>query len=159
MPCAPWLGSYLSRNETLMARYDQCVIWIIVYSAFSHSVVSGLWQNLPVKAIVLAILLCFGLLGLFMLIARLTVRKLGFRLEDEAAVVFCGSKKSLASGLPMAKVLFSGHPGFGMIVLPIMCYNQIQVIVGAILARSYREKIEQANSTTTHTAENGRQNS
>lgn len=102
----PWLGGYLSRNESLMARYDQCVIWVIVYSAFSHSVVSGLWQNLPVQAIVLAILICFGLLGgLFMLIARLMVRKLGgFSLEDEAAVVFCGSKKSLASGLPMAKV-------------------------------------------------------
>lgn len=154
----PWLGGYLSRNESLMARYDQCVIWIIVYSAFSHSVVSGLWQNLPVQAIVLAILICFGLLGLFMLIARLMVRKLGFSLEDEAAVVFCGSKKSLASGLPMAKVLFSGHPGFGMIVLPIMCYNQIQVIVGAILAQKYREKIQQAKSAPAHASENGCQN-
>ncbi len=48
----------------------------------------------------------------------------------------------------MAKVLFSGHPGFGMIVLPIMCYNQIQVIVGAILARKYREKIEQARASS-----------
>jgi sodium/bile acid cotransporter 7 len=129
-----------------MARYDQCVIWIIVYSAFSHSVVSGLWQSLPPQAVVLTILLCFGLLGLFMLVAMMMVRKLGFSLEDEAAVVFCGSKKSLASGLPMAKVLFSGHPGFGMIVLPIMCYNQIQVIVGAILAQKYRAKIDRASA-------------
>ncbi|QFS87185.1 MULTISPECIES: bile acid:sodium symporter family protein [unclassified Marinobacter] len=142
----PMLGGFLSRNESLMARYDQCVIWIIVYSAFSHSVVSGLWQNLPLQAVVLTILLCVGLLGLFMLVAMVMVRKLGFSLEDEAAVVFCGSKKSLASGLPMAKVLFSGHPGFGMIVLPIMCYNQIQVIVGAILAQKYRAKIDRASA-------------
>lgn len=143
----PWLGGLLARNEAFMARYDQSVIWIIVYSAFSHSVVSGLWQNLPIQAIVLAIVLCFGLLALFMFTARLMVRKLGFSLEDEAAVVFCGSKKSLASGLPMAKVLFSGHPGFGMIVLPIMCYNQIQVIVGAMLARRYKVRIEEASAT------------
>ncbi|WP_420193962.1 bile acid:sodium symporter family protein [Marinobacter sp. GH_1] len=142
----PMLGGFLSRNESLMARYDQCVIWIIVYSAFSHSVVSGLWQNLPLQAVVLTILLCVGLLGLFMLVAMVMVRKLGLSLEDEAAVVFCGSKKSLASGLPMAKVLFSGHPGFGMIVLPIMCYNQIQVIVGAILAQKYRAKIDRASA-------------
>jgi sodium/bile acid cotransporter 7 len=142
----PMLGGFLSRNESLMGRYDQCVIWIIVYSAFSHSVVSGLWQNLPLQAVVLTILLCVGLLGLFMLVAMVVVRKLGFSLEDEAAVVFCGSKKSLASGLPMAKVLFSGHPGFGMIVLPIMCYNQIQVIVGAILAQKYRAKIDLASA-------------
>ncbi|MFV8572547.1 bile acid:sodium symporter family protein [Marinobacter sp. SBS5] len=154
----PWLGGFLGRNESLMSRYDQCVIWIIVYSAFSHSVVSGLWQNLPVQAIVLAILLCFALLGLFMLAATLMVRKFGFSLEDEAAVVFCGSKKSLASGLPMAKVLFSGHPGFGMIVLPIMCYNQIQVIVGAILAQKYRVKIEQASAANAHTTKDHGQN-
>lgn len=143
----PLLGGFLARNEGIMARYDQCVIWLIVYSAFSHSVESGLWQNLPAKAILLAVVLCFALLGLFMLMARLLVRRFGFNLEDEAAVVFCGSKKSLASGLPMAKVLFSGHPGFGMIVLPIMCYNQIQVIVGAILAQRYRVKIEAAGGT------------
>ncbi|MCK7543089.1 bile acid:sodium symporter [Marinobacter bryozoorum] len=141
----PWLGGFLARHENLASRYDQCVIWLIVYSAFSHSVVSGLWENLPLTAIGLTIVLCFALLGFFMLVAHLLVRRFGFSLEDEAAVVFCGSKKSLASGLPMAKVLFSGHPGFGMIVLPIMCYNQIQVIVGAMLAQRYRRLIEAAN--------------
>ncbi|MDO6442266.1 bile acid:sodium symporter family protein [Marinobacter sp. 2_MG-2023] len=147
----PVLGGYLARNESLMARYDKCVIWLIVYSAFSHSVESGLWQNLPAKAIVLTILLCIALLALFMFFARLLVRRFGFSLEDEAAVVFCGSKKSLASGLPMAKVLFSGHPGFGMIVLPIMCYNQVQIILGAILAQKYRDKIAESRSAQTET--------
>ncbi|MGM0569082.1 bile acid:sodium symporter family protein [Marinobacter sp.] len=140
----PWLGGFLARHENLTSRYDQLVIWLIVYSAFSHSVVSGLWENLPLTAIGLTIALCFALLGFFMLVAHLLVRHFGFSLEDEAAVVFCGSKKSLASGLPMAKVLFSGHPGFGMIVLPIMCYNQIQVIVGAMLAQRYRRLIDAA---------------
>ncbi len=143
----PWLGGFIGRNEGLMARYDKCVIWLIVYSAFSHSVESGLWQNLPAKAIILTIVLCVALLTLFMVIARLLVRQFGFSLQDEAAVVFCGSKKSLASGLPMAKVLFSGHPGFGMIVLPIMCYNQIQVILGAILAQRYRAKMDSLTGT------------
>lgn len=140
----PLIGGYLARNENLMTRYDKGVIWLIVYSAFSHSVESGLWQNLPVRAIVLTIVLCIGLLAVFMFFARFLVRRFGFSLEDEAAVVFCGSKKSLASGLPMAKVLFSGHPGFGMIVLPIMCYNQVQIIVGAVLAEKYRDRITAA---------------
>ncbi|MDX1458935.1 MAG: bile acid:sodium symporter family protein [Marinobacter sp.] len=146
--CRPWLGGFLARHESLASRYDQCVIWLIVYSAFSHSVVSGLWQKLPVSAILLAIGLCGLLLGLLIVVARFIVARLGLSLEDEAAVVFCGSKKSLASGLPMAKVLFSGHPGFGMIVLPIMCYNQIQVIVGAVLAQRYRQRIEQTQRTS-----------
>lgn len=139
----PWLGGFIAKHEKLSTRYDQCVIWLVVYSAFSHSVASGLWEKLPVSAVFLTIALCLLLLGVFMAMAVLVVRRLGLPLEDEAAVVFCGSKKSLASGLPMAKVLFSGHPGFGMIVLPIMCYNQIQIIVGAVLAQRYRRKIEQ----------------
>jgi sodium/bile acid cotransporter 7 len=51
--------------------------------------------------------------------------------------VLCGSKKSLASGLPLAKVLFASAPEFGMIVFPTMFYNQIQILVGAVLARRY----------------------
>lgn len=146
----PWFGGFMERHETLSTRYDQCVIWLVVYSAFSHSVASGLWQKLPVSAVFLTIALCLLLLGFFMAMAMLVVRRLGLSLEDEAAVVFCGSKKSLASGLPMAKVLFSGHPGFGMIVLPIMCYNQIQVIVGAMLAQRYRRQIEGRDLAAKH---------
>ncbi|QEA39306.1 bile acid:sodium symporter [Pistricoccus aurantiacus] len=141
----PWVAGFMDRNKTWLGRYDQGVILLIVYSAFSTSVASGLWQKLPIFAIILAILLCTLLLALVMGIASLASSRAGFNLEDEAAAVFCGSKKSLASGLPMAKVLFAGHPGFGMIVLPIMCYNQIQIIVGAILAKHYRQRIERAD--------------
>lgn len=155
----PWLGGFTARHETLSTRYDQCVIWLVVYSAFSHSVASGLWQKLPVSAVFLTIALCILLLGFFMAMAVLVVRRLGLPLEDEAAVVFCGSKKSLASGLPMAKVLFSGHPGFGMIVLPIMCYNQIQIIIGAMLAQRYRKSIEQQAGNGSSTAKNVVENS
>ncbi len=151
----PWFGGFMARHEALSTRYDQCVIWLVVYSAFSHSVASGLWQKLPVSAIFLTIALCVLLLVFFMALAVLVVRRLGLSLEDEAAVVFCGSKKSLASGLPMAKVLFSGHPGFGMIVLPIMCYNQIQVIVGAMLAQHYRKRIEDRALPTEDTVKEG----
>lgn len=137
----PWLGGFLGRHKSITGRYDQAVILLIVYSAFSQSVVSGLWQRLPLLSIVVAIALCCLLLALVIVLARFLSARLGFRLPDEVAVVFCGSKKSLASGLPMAKVLFAGNPGFGMIVLPIMCYNQIQILAGAFLARHYERRI------------------
>ena len=137
----PWVMQLIDRYKPVLAKYDQGVILLIVYSAFSHSVVSGLWQKLPIGSVMLTIALCFLLLFVVILLTRLVVRTMGLDAADEAAVVFCGSKKSLASGLPMAKVLFAGHPGFGMIVLPIMCYNQIQIFVGAFLARYYGRRI------------------
>ncbi|GAA3894963.1 bile acid:sodium symporter [Halomonas cibimaris] len=142
----PVLGRWLNRRKTLTTRYDQGVIVLIVYTAFSQSVADGLWQKLPLLAIMVAIGLCALLLAAVIGLAQIVSRRLGFSLADETAVVFCGSKKSLASGLPMAKVLFAGHPGFGMIVLPIMCYNQIQILVGAFLARRYASRIEAARA-------------
>ena len=64
-------------------------------------------------------------------------RRLGFSVEDEITTVFCGSKKTLASGVPMAKLLFGAHPAIGLIVLPIMFYHQIQLLVCAVLANRY----------------------
>ena len=110
---------------------------MLAFQAFSQSVASGLWQQLPATAIVLAVALCLLLLVILLALTTWLSRRAGFNRADEIAAVFCGSKKSLASGLPMAKVLFAGHPGFGMIILPIICYNQIQILVGAALARRY----------------------
>lgn len=131
------LGPWLDRHPGFSGRYDQGVILLIVYTAFSQSVTGGLWQQLPLSAIALAVALCVLLLGVLLTLTTWLARRAGFERADEIAAVFCGSKKSLASGLPMAKVLFAGHPGFGMIILPIICYNQIQILVGATLARRY----------------------
>ena len=79
---------------------------------------------------------CSVLLALIMLLTTFGSRWLGFDRQDEAAIVFCGSKKTLASGLPMAKVLFAGHP-IGMLVLPLMLFHQLQLMVCAVLARRY----------------------
>jgi sodium/bile acid cotransporter 7 len=56
--------------------------------------------------------------------------------------VFCGSKKSLANGMPMASVLLAGHAGLGVLVLPMMIYHQLQLVVCSVLAQRYaaREK-------------------
>lgn len=137
----PWVAAFMDRNKSLSARYDQAVILLIVYTAFSKSVASGLWQDLPASAIGLAIGLCAALLATMIGVAVILSRVMGFSLADETAAVFCGSKKSLASGLPMANVLFAGNPALGMIVLPIMVYNQIQILVGAVLAKAYAKRM------------------
>lgn len=137
----PWVADFMDRNQSLSSRYDQGVILLIVYTAFSKSVASGLWQELPASAIGLALGLCAALLAVMIGVAVILSRLLGLSLADETAAVFCGSKKSLASGLPMANVLFAGNPALGMIVLPIMVYNQIQILVGAVLAKAYAKRM------------------
>ncbi len=69
-----------------------------------------------------------------------TARRLGFSVEDEITAVFCGSKKSLANGIPMAKILFAGHPALGLLVLPLMVYHQLQLIVCSVIASRYASR-------------------
>jgi sodium/bile acid cotransporter 7 len=138
----PWVAGLLDRKPVISERVDQVVLLLIVYVAFAQSVTDGLWQEVPTMVLVLAVVLCLILLMGILAVTWWLARRLQFSRGDEIAAVFCGSKKSLASGLPMAKVMFAAHPGFGLIVLPIIIYNQVQIIVGALLAQRYAERGE-----------------
>jgi sodium/bile acid cotransporter 7 len=134
-----WIGGWVQRHRPLVGVVDQGSILLVVYTAFSASVLQGLWRQTPLPVLGGLLLACAVLLALALLATRYGSRALGFGKEDEITIVFCGSKKSLASGIPMAKVLFAGHP-LGMIVLPIMLFHQLQLMVCAVLARRYARR-------------------
>jgi sodium/bile acid cotransporter 7 len=90
------------------------------------------------------ILIDIAVLAIVIITTTMASRRLGFTTEDEIAIVFCGSKKSMAGGLPMAAILFPGH-ALGMIVLPIMLFHQIQLFVCASLARRYAKRSQTAS--------------
>jgi sodium/bile acid cotransporter 7 len=135
----PWIGHWVDRNKATLKFVDQGSILLVVYTAFSEAVIQGLWQALPVRALIGLVLLNLLLLGLAILATTLLSRRLGFSREDEITIVFCGSKKSLASGVPMAKVLFAGS-AVGMVVLPVMLFHQMQLMLCAVLAQRYARR-------------------
>lgn len=82
---------------------------------------------------------CALILALALGLSALAGKALGFNIEDRITLLFCGSKKSLASGIPMAQVLFAGH-AVGAIVLPLMLFHQIQLMVCGVLAARYGKR-------------------
>jgi sodium/bile acid cotransporter 7 len=137
----PWIGGFVKRRAAVLKFVDQGSILLVVYTAFSAAVVEGLWQQLPVPALLGLVLVCAVLLALALAATTWGARRLGFSKEDEITIVFCGSKKSLASGVPMAKVLFASH-AVGAIVLPLMVFHQMQLMVCAVLAQRYARRAE-----------------
>jgi sodium/bile acid cotransporter 7 len=131
----PWIGALVARNARALKSVDYGSILLIVYSAFSHGVVNGLWHQVDAGQLVRLALVALALLATVMTILTVMSRRLGFARADEITIVFCGSKKSLASGLPIATVLFAGH--VGLIIIPAMVFHQIQLMVCASLARRY----------------------
>jgi len=132
----PLTGGFVERRRALLSLVDRGSILLVVYTAFSAAVVEGLWTRLPAWQLVLVGLLCALLLAVAMLLVSLLSRRLGFDAPDRIAILFCGSKKSLASGVPMAGVLFPAAQ-VGAIILPLMIFHQLQLLVCASLAQRY----------------------
>ncbi len=103
----------------------------------SGRLLCGVLTDLFGWRIALTVIGATAILTIVLNLTRLAAKVLGFTVEDEITTVFCGSKKTLASGVPMAKLLFGAHPAIGLIVLPIMFYHQIQLLVCAVLANRY----------------------
>ncbi|MGA6538167.1 bile acid:sodium symporter family protein [Stenotrophomonas sp. NPDC101269] len=132
----PWIARWVERQRALLRYTDQGTILLVVYSAFGEAVSEGLWSKTPLLSLLTVAIVAAVLLGIAMPTIRFIARRLGFNREDEITILFCGSKKSLATGVPIAKVLFAGG-SLGAIVLPIMIYHQIQLIVCAMIAQRY----------------------
>lgn len=136
-----WIGGFVDRHKPLLGYTDQGTILLVVYTAFSAAVVDGLWRDTPISALLSTLAMCALLLALVMPTLTWAARRLGFSREDEITIVFCGSKKSMASGIPMAKILFAGQlGGLGALVLPLMIFHQLQLMVCAVVARRYASR-------------------
>jgi sodium/bile acid cotransporter 7 len=116
---------------------DRGVVLLVVYVSFCDSVAGGLWTAHGGWTVAEAAGGSALFLAAVLFLTRRAARWLRFEVEDEIAAVFCGSKKGLAAGMAMAKVLFGAHPGIGVIVLPIMLYHQLQLVVCSMLAERY----------------------
>lgn len=136
----PWIGSWVTRWHRLLSFTDRGTVLLIVYVAFSASVVEGLWSHVPSAALGGLFAVTILILMLALWLTTWLSRRLGFNREDEIAIVFCGSKKSLASGVPIANILFAGNPALGMILLPVMLFHQIQLMACAVLAQRYARR-------------------
>ena len=132
----PKIGAFVLRNKKILSMSDRGSILLVVYSAFSAAVVNGIWQRLSISELLVVLVLDMVLLALVLTVTTISARLLGFNKPDEVTIVFCGSKKTLASGVPMANVLLPG-PEAGTIILPLMIFHQVQLMVCAALAQRY----------------------
>jgi sodium/bile acid cotransporter 7 len=128
-----WIGGFITRHKKVLGLVDRGSILLVVYTAFSEGMVQGIWHQvspmrlaglLVVEAVLLAVMLALTWYG---------TKALRFSREDRIAIQFAGSKKSLASGLPMASVLFGAHASLA--VLPLMLFHQMQLMVCAVIAK------------------------
>jgi sodium/bile acid cotransporter 7 len=137
----PLIGGWVARHKKILGLVDRGSILLVVYTAFSEGVTHGIWHQVDARQLANVLVVDLVLLALVLAATSLGSRLMGFNRQDRIAIVFCGSKKSLASGLPMATVLLAGQ-SVGLIVLPLMLFHQVQLMACAALARHYADSAE-----------------
>jgi sodium/bile acid cotransporter 7 len=133
------LGEWAGRHRKRLGTFSTAVILFIVFAAFCDAARAEVWTRhgaaLPLEALGLAVVL----FGLATLCTRLWVRAAGLVEGDAIAAEFCAVQKTLASGVPLAGVIFAGDPRTGLILLPLLIYHPLQLSLhGALAARLAR---------------------
>ncbi|MBA4753768.1 MAG: bile acid:sodium symporter [Sphingobium sp.] len=141
----PWIGGFVARHKAMIGRVDRGSILLVVYAAFSAAVVEGLWQTVSAGEMALLAGLCVALLAVVLCFTWGLGRMMGLARAERIVLVFCGSKKSLATGVPMAGLLFPAS-SVGAILLPVMLFHQIQLMACAVLARRYGAQVDKADT-------------
>lgn len=142
----PWIGGFVARHKATLGRLDRGTILLIVYTAFSGAVVAGVWTRLGALDLVRLLILCALILAAVLAATTYAARALGFDKADEIAIVFCGSKKSLASGAPIAAALLSPAVA-GVAMIPLMVFHQLQLMACAAIAQRYAQQPDSGAET------------
>jgi sodium/bile acid cotransporter 7 len=132
----PKIGDWVTRHKRLVTLSDRGSILLVVYTAFSAAVIEGIWHRVESAELLLLATCCTVLLAAVLGATWLFGRLLKLGRADAIVLQFCGSKKSLVSGVPLAGILFPPAQ-IGLAVLPLMLFHQIQLFACAVLARHY----------------------
>ena len=139
-----WIGAWLARHKKLTHIADRGTILLLVYTSFCDSFAKHIWGGTGLTTLALVIAATLGLFFLVLNLLWALCDRFGIAPPFRSAVVFCGTKKGLAAGVPMAHILFAGNPGLGLILLPIMIYHPLQLLICTPLANRWAKESEQA---------------
>ena len=135
----PLVGGLVQRHKAVLSKLDRSSVLLVVYSAFGAAVTGGVWSRVSAGDLVVCAIISGLLLAAALIVAVVAARQIGLSKESEIAVVFCGSKKSLVTGAPMAGILFPPAVA-GVVILPVMIFHQIQLIACAVIAQRYAQR-------------------
>ncbi|MFF2846488.1 bile acid:sodium symporter family protein [Streptomyces sp. NPDC058001] len=144
-----WIGGFVARHKRVLGPVDRGSILLVVYTAFSSGMNQGVWHQVTVSSLLVLLAVLTALFVVALGCTQGAARLIGLDPPSRIAAVMCGSQKSLASGLPMAAVLFGGRAA--LIVLPLMAYHQLQLVICAALARRWARPPGRVLSTPTAT--------
>jgi sodium/bile acid cotransporter 7 len=141
----PLLRAFAERHRPIVSKIDRASILLLVYTSFCESVSAGVWQHSGIRAVIISALTALCLLVTVLCLTALAARAFGFARADRITAIFCGSKKTLAAGVPMAQLIFGTGPSAGLVLLPLLAYHTLQLVVCGALATRWAQQEESSS--------------
>jgi solute carrier family 10 (sodium/bile acid cotransporter), member 7 len=145
--CRPWLAKWAAANKGFINKVDRGTILFIIYSSFCDSIQRGIWSGRG-SAVLTALIGALIIFAIVFYAVGAVSKAEGFNAADRISAIFCGSKKSLATGIPMAQLIFAGDPRLGLILLPLMIYHPLQLLICGALAGRWAARKDEVTPET-----------
>ena len=134
-----YTGKWLNQHRALTKATDNGTILAIVASSVCGATAAGLWQKISALQVGLLLAQCLVVLTIMLTLTWNLGRWLSLERRDQIVLLMCGSKKSLATGLPMAAIIFPPAT-VAAVTIPVIVFHQFQLLVCAVLARRLAAK-------------------
>lgn len=141
------LADWAKRNKPTVSIVDRLTILLLVYTSFCDSMKFKVWTQHGFPAVIATFAISVALFYLMLYLVGAVCDVLRFSPEDRIAAIFCGSKKSMATGVPMAQLMFGASPSLGLILLPIMIYHPLQLLICGALANRWKNRSQLKKDT------------
>jgi sodium/bile acid cotransporter 7 len=142
----PWGARFAQRHKKGLNMVDRATILLLLYTSFCDSVLEGVWTRYRPTVILVALAGSAVLFAIALGAMSWASRATGLGRAERVAVIFCGSKKSLAAGVPMAALIFGHDPALGLLLLPLMIYHPLQLAIGGALAQRWGQAADAGDS-------------
>ncbi len=136
----PLIGTFAMQHKKCINTIDRGTILLLVYTSFCDSFLHQVWTQHSIGTMLSIGIATAALFFFIITLLTLVCQYYNIAPEYRAAIVFCGTKKSLATGVPMARLIFGSDPSLSLILLPIMLYHPLQLLLCAPLASYWAKK-------------------
>ncbi|XP_055975024.1 sodium/bile acid cotransporter 7 isoform X2 [Sorex fumeus] len=129
-----YIKDWLERKKPPFGAVSSCVLLMIIYTTFCDTFANPN-IDLDTLSLIIILFIIFSIQLSFMLLTFIfsTRNNSGFTPADTVAIIFCSTHKSLTLGIPMLKIVFSGHEHLSLISVPLLIYHPVQILLGSVL--------------------------
>lgn len=141
----PFIGSWVRAQKWLTKTVDRGTIMVVVAASVSGATARGLWDGVTFGQALTLAAMCLVMLGIMLAITWWGGKAIRMNRADRIALLMCGSKKSMATGLPMAAIIFPAEVA-AQVTVPVIVFHILQLTVCAFIARRLAQG-QSSNST------------